>query len=630
MARLVLGVLPLIVPTRARGSTTPLRGWREGSHRVLAHVCSERHPPVRKFIVHVLRRPVTSQQRAIARWCALDEDMCARDGREGVLRRALAGSAEPMRQAFLERLAREGRALELTGTINAEGEFSWCAPRVSRATTCLAMYFGWHRVLTASVAPLRKAPPTLFVDGIVYELVTVRFLDRPIPERRCSYIATAGPELRPMDLCNELERLADFRSVRPPRKRAARLELLASSAQASAYLDTSAFEVLADDVSPETGECLSDGCGFAPDWMVDRMASIAGLQPADVCALQIRVYSPALGIFKGMLLRRPDICRVQLRPSMRKVGPAVATTASEALVLAKKCHPSATNRHRKALAGAQRQRVPSVMVRRLLCALGVAKRDFDAYIDEMLGVANLSQLRHASLTGVADPFGALPAGCVFVPGLGEHSRIMVTRFPCVKPEHARLLKLVTRPSEGCAESMTDDVWRWLTSLPFGVIVFSMHGTRSLPRACGEGDLDGDLYFCCWDEAHILPNLCPRPLPLPPAKAPSPQLRADEGHGQLDFLREAQPYVDSYEADRQEIGRLFRDWEFRVQLSPQGLDDPRALELASAYLTALNAGKHGGDKRMPSSDDLGRVRRPRTTAAVDDHASGSTEALWAFD
>ena len=46
--------------------------------------------------------------------------------------------------------------------------------------------------------------------------------------------------------------------------------------------------------------------------------------------IQVRVVSPALGVFKGVLSKKQGISKIQLTPSMRKVGPSPSNDASGA------------------------------------------------------------------------------------------------------------------------------------------------------------------------------------------------------------------------------------------------------------------------------------------------------------
>ena len=112
--------------------------------------------------------------------------------------------------------------------------------------------------------------------------------------------------------------------------------------------------------------------------------------------------------------------------------------------------------------------------------------------------------------GVADPTGALPAGHVFVSGLPETTIpcvnaqrfLFVTRSPCTSAEDGRLLPVVTQQSDG----MASRDWEILSSRVFGDIVFPSQGV-ALPQALSEGDVDGDLYWVCWD-ANIVQSMDP--------------------------------------------------------------------------------------------------------------------------
>lgn len=90
-------------------------------------------------------------------------------------------------------------------------------------------------------------------------------------------------------------------------------------------------------------------------------------------------------------------------------------------------------------------------------------------------------------------------GHIFLPGLGlerkNHKQLFVTRSPCVRPNDGRLLPLVTSKPN----NLSQNLWDWLNGLPFGLIVFAnpKPGMKPLPAHVAGGDLDGDLYFCCW-------------------------------------------------------------------------------------------------------------------------------------
>jgi RNA-dependent RNA polymerase len=64
-----------------------------------------------------------------------------------------------------------------------------------------------------------------------------------------------------------------------------------------------------------------------------------------------------------------------------------------------------------------------------------------------------------------------------------NGHILVSRNPCTHPGDVRLLNAVDRPE-----------FHYLTN----VIVFPSKGERPLCNMMSGGDLDGDVYFVCWD------------------------------------------------------------------------------------------------------------------------------------
>jgi hypothetical protein len=75
--------------------------------------------------------------------------------------------------------------------------------------------------------------------------------------------------------------------------------------------------------------------------------------------------------------------------------------------------------------------------------------------------------------------------------------VFVARSPCLEPSDAKVLKVVSsKPSR-----MPQDSWKQLCGYLFGHIIFPVPKTSGLPvpTIVGEGDLDGDDYFVCWED-----------------------------------------------------------------------------------------------------------------------------------
>ena len=138
---------------------------------------------------------------------------------------------------------------------------------------------------------------------------------------------------------------------------------------------------------------------------------------------------------------------------------------------------------------------------RLWISLGVPAALCDEYAKR---AKDWKGLGHAWVVGYADPTHCIPEGMIFVTGtisddgenlLGGTSHVFATRSPCLKPNDARLLPLLTqRP-----RAMTQEQWDQLIKLPFGAVMFpdAEEGILPLAALLADGDVDGDLYFLCW-------------------------------------------------------------------------------------------------------------------------------------
>ena len=75
-----------------------------------------------------------------------------------------------------------------------------------------------------------------------------------------------------------------------------------------------------------TPENKTMGCGFIPPNMLVELLAYgslgSGKNVLDCMAVQIRIISPFLGTFKGMLIKKEGISKIQLPSSMKKVGPS--------------------------------------------------------------------------------------------------------------------------------------------------------------------------------------------------------------------------------------------------------------------------------------------------------------------
>eukprot|EP00854_Cymbomonas_tetramitiformis_P015234 gene15234-18018_t len=498
-------------------------------------------------------------------------------------------------------------AAAVGGLVVTTMELQQPSARPSR-TNFLTKWLSTRLLKTSIFLPKRgdaALPPSVIeLMGLRYELLLSKLVERQVLYTKVkdvenTYVAVSGPGLPTICLREELERLADFAGLPSWRKVQARLELLQSPVHEEHVfeLETEHFEVQeAEALSSATGEPMGDGCGFIPEPLLRRLLKQSVHGHLRKVAVQVRIVSPSLGIFKGMLFCKPGIDRVQLPPSMRKVGAsrqppdAHGALRGKAVLLIKNTFPSQTN-----VALAKRMRgQPAVVERKvmkqmLLWLLGSLKVP-----EEALQTYRAKELdSHTSMVGVADPTGCLPRDTIFVSGLPPlppgRREIFVTRFPCVKPQDGRMLPVVTaRPP-----AMPPAHWDWLQGLPFGLVVFSTAGDGvPLPAQCASGDLDGDLFWVTWDDG-LLSQICARPLPPPQSQAQSAPQAPSAGGLWLEQLQERNCNVEA-QREGLDIGSVYGLWEKEVVSNPEGMDGEDALNLAEGYCRTLERGKHGGE------------------------------------
>ena len=465
------------------------------------------------------------------------------------------------------------------------------------------------------------------------------------------YVAVRGNGLNEICLKTALERVADFSSLPNSRKVAKRLELFGSKAVAKCppcrrhYTE---FSIIQETISPVTNESMGDGCGFISDDLIQEL--LGNRDNRNNLAIQVRVFGPRLGVYKGMLCRKPGISGVQLTASMRKVGPSIICSDDWVSLVVVRTSPSSVSSDLgKVFSGSQpsksfKQKPLSPMIMKVWEALGVPRRVVFKY-EKNRGV----NLHNGGFVGLADPTDCIPPGHIFITGAHRicagmkfPARVFVTRSPCVRPEDGRILPIV----RGKPWDMSDEHWEWLLSLPFGGVIFSTRGNGPpLPMVCAAGDLDGDLYFICWD-AEILSYIRPRPQPKLTGAASATGTIVSSNHNYdgdsstteklsvIDICRKLQggnqgklvkegvirveprhKYVDnkspnwfselqqylianSHVSDQALVGKMYQQMSKIHKESPLGMDDPDAVAFANAYLAAIDRGKHSIDVMLP--------------------------------
>ncbi|XP_068641611.1 RNA-dependent RNA polymerase 2 [Aristolochia californica] len=160
-------------------------------------------------------------------------------------------------------------------------------------------------------------------------------------------------------------------------------------------------------------------------------------------------------------------------------------------------------------------------------------------------------------------------------------KVVVTKNPCLHPGDIRVLEAIWEP--GLEEMGLVDC-----------IMFPQKGLRPHPNECSGGDLDGDLYFVCWDHN------------LVPSNADTP----------MDYLGRLPRLLD-HEVSLEEVHNFFIDYMINDTLGvistahlvhsdrePLKARSPKCLRLAMLQSMAVDFAKTGAPAEMP------RVLKPK--------------------
>lgn len=164
--------------------------------------------------------------------------------------------------------------------------------------------------------------------------------------------------------------------------------------------------------------------------------------------------------------------------------------------------------------------------------------------------------------------------------------LLVSRNPCTHPGDVRILQGVDVPE--------------LRHL-YNVIVFPSTGVRPLCNMMSGGDLDGDVYFVCWDE-RILSNI-PEENIYAPAKYTKPDIIHDKP------AEETIADYYTFYLERDCLGQLANlHLNLCDFIGRHGPRDPRCIELSGLQSIAVDFAKHG--ESVPRSRFQGFLRTVR--------------------
>lgn len=429
---------------------------------------------------------------------------------------------------------------------------------------------------------------------------------------RLVYARTEGPGMEVVSMEEHLLRIGDFTTLNP-RKIAARLELFQSPSGVDIVkLDPSDCADI-----PDRGYV---GGGFIQENKLVEILEKAGMSPSQasrVDAIQVRLFIPSMGVYKGMLVKKrasaEAAASIELPWSMKKVMKSThpnplpgayivicktgvhPSSGSANEYIGRKLDPSLKAPPEKSFKSKIKKPL-SDMVFRLWQTMGVPKQLCAEYKKESL---NTDRRNHAWLVGVPDPTNSLPPDTVFVPGMKTSglSDIFVTRSPCYAYDHGRKFASITNKPD----CMSFNDWNWLNNdLNFGVIIFSnpLPGMMSIPERIANGDLDGDLYLVCWDKI-IVKSMNASPLID----------KVSDDDGKLSTM----PSNPTWYNDAQDImvdaglnneigfltGKLYKLGEKYADDSNVGLKNTDANAFYKAYNQSLEFKKHGRPIALPS-------------------------------
>ncbi|KAL3778522.1 hypothetical protein ACHAW5_005648 [Stephanodiscus triporus] len=354
------------------------------------------------------------------------------------------------------------------------------------------------------------------------------------------------------------------------------------------------------------------GCGFiSSKYLEDLLGNNADAKRA--LGIQIRIFVPTYGVFKGMLMRKRNTCKpIELNDSLRKVAPSRDEDASDdGYIVIKQVFPSKDNfvvgRKFRSSIDPDKKRLKSIadlkgfrsslatgksckmspMYVRILKGLGVSPSSLECYSRNYK--KDPEKLCHTHLVGMADPTNKLPPNSLFVTGMtgSNIDELFIARSPSLLATDGRVIKLVkTKPDE-----MENDDWDFLQSLTFGAVIFGnpKTGNRPLPELIAGGDLDGDLYFTCWDET-IVSQI--RRIPITDddlKKTPD----AHDGGKEYDpeWFSKAQIFISQIPKLHLGIDRLICLF-YNECIKKDDIDDPDAISFARSYFQALDVKKEG--------------------------------------
>ncbi|CAL0318586.1 unnamed protein product [Lupinus luteus] len=146
-------------------------------------------------------------------------------------------------------------------------------------------------------------------------------------------------------------------------------------------------------------------------------------------------------------------------------------------------------------------------------------------------------------------------------------KVVVAKNPCLHPGDVRVLKAVNVPA---LHHMVD------------CVVFPQKGGRPHPNECSGSDLDGDIYFVCWDHELIPPR---EEQPMDYTAVPSMELDHDV------TIEEVEEYFTNYIVN-DSLGIIANAHTAFADREPSKAMSEQCIELAKLFSTAVDFPKTG--------------------------------------
>ncbi|KAL9438080.1 hypothetical protein AB3S75_023866 [Citrus x aurantiifolia] len=445
------------------------------------------------------------------------------------------------------------------------------------------------------------------------------------------WMFASRPELTAADI---RERMGDFRDIKNVAKYAARLGQSFSSSREALHVDSGDIEIIPDVEVEKDGitYCFSDGIGKISAELAEIVAKNCGFTVYTPSAFQIRY-----GGYKGVVAVDPtSSTKLSLRKSMFKYK---SESTSLDILANSKYQPCFLNRQLITLFSAlgirdrvfekkQREGVArldailtdplkahealelmssgentNVLKEMLMCGY---KPDVEPFLSMMLHTfraSNLLELRTRTrifiqngraMMGCLDETGTLEYGQVFVQCSASRRRefldnscnnrsgelsvvegkVVVAKNPCLHPGDMRVLRAVDVPA---LHHMVD------------CVVFPAKGKRPHTNECSGSDLDGDVYFVCWDH-ELIPPLQFRPMDHTPA--PEKVLDRDV------TIEDVEEYFADYIVN-DSLGIICNAHVVHADSEPDNARSSKCLELAKLSSIAVDFSKTGVAATIPS-------------------------------